>query len=180
MEELSIFTRPTSIRSAYLGKSAQDLVRRTSDQVAELYLDRGLLIPVELSSTLHSLSYRDAATLTEIAKTLDQPHQLVAQRIHKLEALELLQREPDPKDRRRTRLVLTELGRKQAQILRQSMRDMAGVYEALYEEIGCDLPAMIQAALDAIATRSITDRMSDLLAPENDRNRKEDLPRDAI
>lgn len=169
------FTRPTSIRNAYLGKHALDLVRVTSDQVADVYVKRGIAIPVELSSTLHSLSYRDGASLTDIAVTLDLPHQLVAQRVGKLLDRGLIKRRPDPDDKRRTKLCLTRQGVEQAHRLRQCMRDMAEVYGALYDEIGCDLPAVLTAALDAIASRPLVERFADMGLLEDKKNDEEVL-----
>ena len=135
---------------------------KTSAQVADIYTQRGIDIPVELSSTLHSLSYRDGASLTEIAAVLDQPHQLVAQRVKKLIAQGLVVRRRDPDDKRRFELTLTENGAEQARKLRQCMRDMARVYSELYVEIGCDLPAKLVAAMEAISTRSLADRFDDM------------------
>ena len=152
------FVENHTIKQAYLGKAAQDLVRVTSDQVAEIYDRRQIIIPVELSSTLHSLSLKNGASLTEIASTLGLPHQLVAQRVRKLMALGLLERRPDQKDGRRYELHLSDYGHDQADRLRVCMRDMSRVYEGLYEEIGCDLPAILSVAIQAIRDNSLVER----------------------
>lgn len=148
----------TILKQAYLGKAAQDLVRVTSDQVADIYDRRNIIIPVELSSTLHGLSQNVGGSLTEIALMLDLPHQLVAQRVRKLMALGLLERRPDPNDRRRFTLHLTNYGQDQADRLCVCMRDMSRVYRDLYSEIGCDLPAAMSDAIKAIGARSLAQR----------------------
>ncbi|MFB9375239.1 MarR family winged helix-turn-helix transcriptional regulator [Algimonas porphyrae] len=152
------FLTDHTTKQAYLGKAAHDLVRLTSDQVADIYDRRQIIIPVELSSTLHSLSLKSGSSLTEIASTLGLPHQLVAQRVRKLISLGLLERRPDATDGRRFELHLTDYGHDQADRLRVCMRDMSRVYEGLYEEIGCDLPAILGAAMKAIRDHSLVDR----------------------
>lgn len=146
-------------KSAYLGKLAQDLLHLSSQQVSNIYVQYGLTIPVEVSSCLDLLSRHPIITLTDLATALSIPHQLAAQRVHKLMALNLISKHPDTHDKRRSLLRLTETGSQQANTLRQCMRDMAQVYEQLYQEIGCHLPSKLQQAIDALKSKNLSQRV---------------------
>ena len=148
-------------RNAFLGKAAQDLLHLSSEQVAVIYARRGLVVPVEVSSTLLYLSRHENAVLTDISTALDIPHQLAAQRVAKLHKLKLLEKRPDPGDRRRAYLQLTRAGREQAQRLDRCMTDMATVYKQLYKEIDCDLPAKLNQAIEALKHRDLAARFDD-------------------
>lgn len=78
------FANTEILRKAYLGKHAQNLLFLSSGQVADVYLDRGITIPVRLSSTLQFISQQSGASLADIARALEIPHQLISQRTEKL------------------------------------------------------------------------------------------------
>ena len=147
-------------RKAYLGKHCFDLLSLSSEQAAEVYAQRGLSIPLEVSSTLQFISRNDALSVADIAKALSLPHQLSTQRVEKLANAGLLRRKPDPKDKRRVCLQLTKKGREQADLLDQCMADIARVYERMFEDIGCDLSVMIPAATAALKAVPIAARLS--------------------
>lgn len=149
-------------RSAFLGKAAQDLLHLSSEQVAVIYQRRGLVIPVEVTSTLLILSHQESTVLTDISDALEIPHQLAAQRISKLQRSKLVEKRPDSDDRRRSYLQLTKTGREQARLLERCMADMAVVYRQLFEEIGCDLPSKLRQAIDALKSRDLAARFDEL------------------
>ncbi len=149
------------LQNAYLGKLAQDLLYLSSDQVLQIYLQRGLLIPVETSSTLAYLFENPDSSLSNIAVALEIPHQLAAQRVAKLIKLELVDKRPDQHDGRRTVLELSASGRQQAMLLNQCMEDMAIVYDDLYREIECDLPIKLQQAIDALKRKNLSTRFAE-------------------
>lgn len=149
------------LHKAYLGKHANELVLVSSQQVAEVYRQRGLMIPVEVSSTLQYLGDQPKPSMADMARDLAVPHQLVAQRVKKLINIGCVKRRPDPNDARRTQLVLTAKGRQQHKLLVQAMADTAVVYQTLYDEIGCDLPAMLCAAIKALKDRPLSQRFED-------------------
>ncbi len=148
-------------RKAYLGKLALDLVHLSSEQVLAVYAERGLLIPVEASSTLSYLNQHDNSALSNIGAALEIPHQLAAQRVSKLMQLGLLKKRPDKNDGRRSVLELSKLGKQQAEILLQCMEDMAVIYEQIYREIECDLPAKLQSAIDALKNKNLLTRFTE-------------------
>ena len=155
------FAQNSTLQSAYLGKHAQDLLMKTSEQIGFVYRERGLTIPVLVSSTLHFLSTKPNASLADVARALDLAHQHVTQRVEKLIAMGLVEKTPDAVDRRRSNLNLTRRGRKEARLLAQCMEDTATVYEELYAEIECDLARALRKAIDAIERRPLWDRMAD-------------------
>ena len=162
------FNNTGTNKQAFLGKSAQDLVFLSSEQVLEIYQQRNIIIAVEVSSTLQYLYQNNNSALADIATALDLPHQLVAQRTAKLLKLQLIEKHPDPQDKRRTILELTDLGRQQAELLVQCMQDMALVYGQLYQEINCDLPQKLQDAIQALKHKPLTQRFEEMFTDGED------------
>jgi len=154
------FAQNSTLQSAYLGKHAQDLLMKTSEQIGYVYRDRGLTIPVLVSSTLHFLSTQKNASLADVARALDLAHQHVTQRVEKLITMGLVEKTPDAVDRRRSNLNLTKRGRKEARLLKQCMEDTAAAYEELYTEIECDLARALRQAIEAIERRPLWERLA--------------------
>lgn len=164
------FIAHSHVADAYLGKLASQLTAVTSEQMQAIYAQRGLMIPVLVSSVLHYVFKHDGASLAEISRGLGLQHQLVAQRVKKLQALGLLEKQPDPTDGRRTQYSLTEAGRAQARLLVVCMEDTAVVYRALFKEIGCDLIAALSAAIDAVRSKPLTVRFSEQFVTQEARS----------
>lgn len=154
-----IFFDSETTRKAYLGKHCFDLLNLSSEQAAEVYLQVGLVIPLEVSSTLQYIHRQGTLSVADIAKALKLPHQLATQRVDKLANAGLVRRKPDPKDKRRFCLQLTKKGREQAELLKQCMEDIAQVYETMFKEIGCDLSKMLPAATAALKSVPIAERL---------------------
>jgi DNA-binding MarR family transcriptional regulator len=145
---------------AYLGKRLQDLLTLSHQQMQSVYEKRGLIISVEGSSTLQVLKPGTKLALADLARILEQPHQLVAQRIQKLVRLDLVIKQPDPLDGRRTEYVLTTHGEQQWQLLNSLMIEGIEVNRGLFNEIGIDLLAGLDAAISALNTRSFAERFT--------------------
>lgn len=154
------FLNSETTRKAYLGKHAQNLILTSSNQAQSVYQERGIIIPVSASSVLQFLCQNEGASLADISRALEIPHQLVAQRIEKLIKLALLKKEPDPSDKRRSGFFLTNHGTDQARRLIVCMVDMAAVYDDLYDEIGCDLAQVLLNAIKALEGNSLASRFS--------------------
>lgn len=150
---------------AYLGKRLQDLLDLAHLQMKDVYAEAGLIIPVEGSSTLQSLKPGAGRALADLARSLDQPHQLVAQRLDKLKALKLVTRRADPKDGRRFEYFLTAEGEVQWRLLDTLMQRLIEVNRALFKEIECDLVSRLDDAVKALKSRAYTQRF-DLTANE--------------
>ncbi|MEM9839873.1 MAG: MarR family winged helix-turn-helix transcriptional regulator [Pseudomonadota bacterium] len=146
------------LRRAYLGRHAQTLILKSSAQVADVYADRGITIPVATSSTLQYLFEHPGSSLSDLARHFEWPHQLAAQRTDKLIALALIEKHRDPNDRRRSIFVVTEAGQDQAERLVQCMADTAQVYTELFDEIGVDLADALLRAVDALERKTLSER----------------------
>jgi len=155
------FLNSETTRKAYLGKHAQNLILTSSEQVLEIYELRGMVFPVRVSSTLEIIDRLPGISLSEIGRELSIPHQLVAQRTSILLKMSLIEKRPDPKDKRRSGFFLTKEGQKQSKLLKTCMADIAQVYEGLYAEIGCDLPSVLLAAIEALKARPIIQRLEE-------------------
>ncbi len=155
------FIDSENTEKAFLGKCAQDLLFLTSHQVVDVYLQRGILIPVEVSSTLLYLHKNKNVALANLATALNLAHQLIAQRVTKLIKLGLIKKVIDKNDLRRTNLILTQSGVNQATLLDKCMDDMALVYTELYKEIGCDLPQYLTSAINSLKQKTISERFSE-------------------
>ena len=150
----------TSFHSAYLGKRLQDLLDLAHVQMQTVYGDRGLDIPVIGSSTLQTLKPGVKLSLSDLARILNQPHQLVAQRVRKLVALGLAQGAPDPNDGRRTEYALTASGANQWRILNEIMSEAEAVNQQLFEEIEVDLIETLEAAITRLNSVGLDQRFT--------------------
>lgn len=162
------FINSETTRKAYLGKAAQNLILTSSEQVLEIYELRGIVFPVRVSSTLEMIHRRPGISLSEIGRELGIPHQLVAQRTGILLKMSLIDKRPDSKDKRRSGFFLTTEGQNQVDLLIQCMADIAEVYADLYAEIDCDLPAKLRAAVEALKSRPIIQRLEETTKRKGD------------
>jgi DNA-binding MarR family transcriptional regulator len=96
--------------------------------------------------------------VADIAKTLEQPHQLVTQRIELLIELGIVRRADDPDDRRRKIVVLTVKGSEQHRRLNACLVRAKAAFAALFREIECDLPAVVLRAMEALERSPLSAR----------------------
>jgi len=150
------------LEDAYVGKRIYDLLETLTSQISVVYTDRGILIPVHTSSTLHCLSVRKGMSLADIARTLGIPHQLARQRMDKLLALGLIEKTADPKDGRRFQWHLTAAGNRQADLLRQCMKDVITVHECMDKELGFVLAEVLTLARAALIESPMSERFAGL------------------
>ena len=141
-----------AFHEAYLGKRLQDFLALAHEQMRQVYEANDLVIPVEGSSTLQVLAPGENLSLTEIARQLGQSHQLIAQRIGKLQKLGLVEKHPDPDDGRRAYYNLTTEGEIQWHRLDALMVRLASVNAQLFDDIGCDLTRKLDEAMQALAS----------------------------
>jgi len=141
------------------------VLRRLIDVIAaqgdDLLDDAGIIIPSRAVSCILLVGDRQEVSAADIAKALQQPHQLATQRIELLIDLGLLERRVDPKDRRRKTLRLTSLGTDQFQRLLRRLAEVEQAFASLFEDINHDLPKIIDRAIGALGERSLLDRISD-------------------
>ena len=141
---------------AHLAERFSDDLCASSQALAET---AGLKAPPRTHSVLLFLLTKGPASLTEIARTDGQSHQLLASRLDPLEKLGLIERFVDPKDGRRRPFKLTRLGRKEALVVRANIEAHARAMEELFSEIGVDLVSALDDALEALRKRPLEDRL---------------------
>ena len=136
------------------------LVQQSQDLFASLDIDT----PVRATSTFVLLAENPGASLADLARWLEQPHQLVAQRLQLLMRGGFVRRRGDPKDRRRKAFFLTEKGR--THVARVKMASDIGVraIEDLGRELGVDLFAAIDNAHRGLLRSPVADRVAEDLA----------------
>jgi DNA-binding MarR family transcriptional regulator len=147
-----------SFHRAYLGKRLQDLLDLAHLQMGQVYKDRALRIPVQGSSTLQVLRPDTRQSLSDLARALGQSHQLVAKRIKRLLSEGLVTALPDPADGRRTLYELTSSGEDQWHRLDAIMSEADHVNAELFNEIGVDLIAALDDALEKLNERGLDER----------------------
>jgi len=155
------FISSSPFARAYLGKHAHDLMLKTSDQMGQVYEQRGIAVPMVASSVAHFLAENDRASLSDVARGLDIPHQLAAQRVQKLLDLGLVNKQHDPADARKSAYSLTVAGRHQANLLAECMAGTVEVYEDIYAEIGCDLAAALVEGMKCIERKTLAERFAE-------------------
>jgi DNA-binding MarR family transcriptional regulator len=160
--DVMTFVNSEIIRTAYLGKFAQNLILETLNQEKEIYENYGIIFPVRASSTVEMIKRKPGISLSEIARALGFTHQLVAQRIKILSNMSLIEKRSDTDDRRRYGYFLTPAGQKQARLLQSCIEDISQVYSDLYEEIDCDLPAKLAGAISALKSRPMLQRLDEI------------------
>jgi DNA-binding MarR family transcriptional regulator len=107
------------------------LANRFTRACDAVFPDFGITVPPRAVSTLHLLFARGPRAVTEIAEVIQQPHPLLISWIRQLKDAGMVETSPDPRDRRRTIVALTQAGERQAQLL----LDVRPAFEAAYRRL---------------------------------------------
>ncbi len=145
---------------AFLANQLSRLVDMISEQGDDLLTGAGLSLPSRSVSSVLLIGERGQISAADIAKELQQPHQLVTQRIEILIKLGLLDRIDDPSDGRRKILELTRKGKKELRLLEICLHEAERAFLDLYQEIECDLSAVTLRAMKVLSSMSILDRIA--------------------
>jgi len=145
-------------RGAFVGYRLARLVDLIAAQGNDLLAADGVSIRSTACSTLLLMSEVQQLTIADISKRLEQPHQLVDQRVKSLIKQGFIERRTDPSDARRKILVLTDSGQSEALALRSSLQRAARAMEQLSDELGFDLQRCADLAQDQLRTRPLAAR----------------------
>jgi DNA-binding MarR family transcriptional regulator len=154
------------LRPAFVAHMAERLSDSLCASTQSLADAAGLKAPVRAHSVLLFLLERGPATLTQIALTDGQSHQLLASRLKPLEKLELIERFADPDDARRRPYGLTAAGRAEALAIRSAIAEHARAMETLFAETGIDLVSVLDQALEALRIRPLHQRIDQPVTAE--------------
>lgn len=140
-----------------------NLLDRTSTLISaqgeSLLLDAGITFPSRASSAVLLIGERGSASTADIAAALELPHQLATQRVELLLNLGIFNRIDDPQDKRRKILKLTAKGAKELKLLNRALDDANHAFEALFDEIECDLQNVLERTISALLEQSVLDRV---------------------
>ena len=147
-------------------------LRRSSERIVEQIgaeLERlGLGVPPRGASMLMLVDEEAPIGVVEIARRLRLSHPLIVRMAQRLTKLGLVRIEDDPDDARRKQLLTTGKGHVEAKALRAFNTRVAAMFDALFDEIDCDVVAMLNR-LDAAIDASPIDARLAASRPENAR-----------
>ena len=148
---------------ALLGKRAEDLSNLIEEQSQPIFDSLGIIVQIKSCSTLLSLFELQQASVTDLARQLDQSHQLVKQKLPKLLKLGVIQQSPDKEDKRRTLYSLTPKGEAQSQKIKEYLKQSEKLVDSISKDIGVDIFDAIDNAIKAMKERSLLDRFNNSL-----------------
>lgn len=125
--------------SAFLATRLHKLRVLISDQCEDLFADHNIIIPSSCVSISLVLGQIGPTSITKIASATTYSHQLVSQHLVKMENLDLIERQSDPRDNRRLLISLTPKGKEEVQKLDEALRKLAKLFDNLFVELDCDL-----------------------------------------
>lgn len=150
---------------SFIGKQADDLSNLIREQVKPIYESLGIVVPVKSCSVIHYLNTFDDLSVTDLAKHLKQSHQLVKQKLPKLQNLGLIEQRDDDNDKRRSTYHLTKAGKQQATLLEQN--SLMAVYQHLSDEISADLHEVLNNAITGLKQKDLLTRFNEQKTRKN-------------
>lgn len=151
-----------SYQKAFVANQLNQLADLISDQGEVILKEAGLEFPARAVSTVLLIGEQGEVSAADIASTLQQPHQLVTQRIDLLVTLGIVERATDPQDGRRKVLKLTPKGQDQFGRLGMFLDKASRVFSALFHEIDCDVPSITRKTRKALEQSPLSERMRSL------------------
>jgi len=148
-----------ALKGAFVSNLLLRLVDLIANQGDDLLREAEITIPARAVACVLFIGDKREASLADIAKALDESHQLAAHRVEGLIGLDLIERSDDPRDRRRKILSLTPKGRTQYKRLRARLAEIEAALSGLYEEIGIHIPTIIEQAIEALHRTPLLDRI---------------------
>jgi DNA-binding MarR family transcriptional regulator len=149
-------------------------LRRSSDLIVEQIggeLQRmGLAVPPRGASMLLLVDEAAPIGVVEISRRLRLSHPLIVRMAQQFQALGLVGIDKDPEDARRKRLAPTEKGRAEAKALRDFNGRLETMFGRLFDEIDCDVVAMLDRLQAALGKSPAAARLS----AQNPEDRDED------
>ena len=153
------FTDTHALKGAFLANRLSALVDLIALQGDSLLQDAGISIPSRAVSCVLLVGDQGQVSAADIAKALEQPHQLATQRVDALIKLGVLKRIEDREDGRRKILVLTARGKDQYARLNVRLAEAQQAFLGLFAEIDCDLPAVLERTLQALRSTPLLQRI---------------------
>ncbi len=166
------FLATNPLSAAFLGYRAGALLEILSDQGDTYLRNAGLSFPARANSTIMLIDAHKNISIADITNELQQPHQLVAQRVALLIDKGLVLKVADPQDGRRNILKLTKKGKREVACLRACLDGAICAFEELFEELGVDLNDVIEKAVRAFQKVSLEERVKNACREQQKVNAK--------
>jgi len=144
----------------FLGKKAEALSTLIEKQFHPIFKEAGIVIPVKSCSVLQFLAQQKSASAADIARSLDQSHQLIIQKIPGLIKLKLINCRDDPQDRRRKEYRLNAKGRRQVELLNAVTSNLGDAYQDLFNELGIDVFDAISKTIVSLTQVDLQTRLN--------------------
>ncbi|ACV26431.1 MarR family winged helix-turn-helix transcriptional regulator [Kangiella koreensis] len=143
---------------ALLGKRAEDLSNLIEQQTQPIFDSLGIIVPIKSCSTLLCLQEVAHSSLADIARKLEQSHQLVKQKLPKLIKLGLIKQQPDKEDKRRTLYSLTTKGISQTSKIQTYLAQSEQLVESISKDVGIDVFEAIDKAIKTMQEKTLWER----------------------
>ena len=144
----------------FLGRAVERLSVLIAEQSAIVFKDMGIIIPVRSCSLMTVLANLQKASVSDLAAELGQSHQLIMQKIPKLQRLGLISHEQDQYDARRKLFCVTQEGTHQLEKFEQCRILLHTAYEGLFAEVG-DINKLVGLTANALKEKTLDQRIKE-------------------
>lgn len=138
------------LRRVFLVARLEEVASLLSAQGETTLRDAGVEFPARTAPLMLLLKKAGSMSAADLAKAVQQPHQLVSQRVEALLACKAISRTTDKTDARRKVLKITPKGERQLELLKHRLDLIEVAYAALFDEIGCDVSEVVLKLIDAL------------------------------
>lgn len=148
------------LRRVFLGNSIDHLSAQIVEQAQQVLRDAGVELSTRAAPIILMLMKHGPMTAAEVAKALNQAHQLVTHHVDALVSLEIITRVGDPGDGRRKLLKVTPKGDVQLVKLKEILDLIEVAYEDMFAKIDCDLAAKVLEATAELSRSPLSERIA--------------------
>ena len=148
------------LRRVFLGNSIDQLSAQIIEQAKQVLREAGVELSTRAAPIILMLMKHGPMTAADVAKALNQAHQLVTHHVDALVSLEIVTRVSDPGDARRKLLKVTPKGHVQLVKLKEILDLIEVVYEDIFGKLGCDLAAKVLEASGELSRSPLAERIA--------------------
>ena len=135
---------------AFLAPKAKTLYDLIVQQGTELHAQLGAITPSNCTSILLLLETHKTLSAVQIAQKLGKSHQLISQRINKLEKLELVTRHSNDADKRSKVVSLTDLGASDLAVIKQACHIADKHFQKLYRALDINIGQVLDLMTETL------------------------------
>ena len=141
------------------------LLRRISERQAvdaDVFLQQsGMKTPARSTAVLYYLAKHDGASVVDLVNGVGYTHQGISKIVTQLSKRNQITAKPHPQDQRKSSRHLTKLGKKEATLLEDVVRQAEMVVDQLFDEIGVDLHTALRAFEDRLIEKPLLERFNE-------------------